>query len=226
MSVKIAIDGPSGAGKSTIARSAASELGYLYADTGAIYRSVALYCLENSVDIKDSETVLAALEDIVPTLKYVNSEQRVFVNGEDVTDRIRTPQVSSAASCISAIPRVREFLFRLQRSIADENSVIMDGRDIGTVVLPDADLKIFLTASAEKRAKRRYIQLAESSNCPSYEKVLEDIRRRDENDSTRAVSPLRKAEDAVELDTTDMTLEESVKTVVRMVKAAVKGGEA
>ena len=179
MSINIAVDGPAGAGKSSIARAVAEEIGYIYVDTGALYRSIALYSIENKLD---NESLVNSL------------------------DKIRTPEVSMGASKVSAIPEVREFLFGLQKKIAAENNIIMDGRDIGTVVLPDADLKVFLTASAEERANRRFKEMIDSSI--SYEQVLEEIKQRDYNDMHRDVAPLKQAEDAVLLDTTGMTIEE------------------
>ena len=159
MSINIAIDGPAGAGKSTIARKAAAELGFIYVDTGALYRSVAYYCISAGADVNTAESVEKLLPEITPELRFIDGVQHVFVNGSDVSDKIRTPEVSMAASKVSAIPAVRAFLFDLQKKIARENDIIMDGRDIGTVVLPDADLKIFLTASPEARADRRYAEL-------------------------------------------------------------------
>ncbi|MDE6592430.1 MAG: (d)CMP kinase [Oscillospiraceae bacterium] len=217
MSINIAIDGPAGAGKSTIAKAAAKALGYIYVDTGALYRSVAYYVMLRGKDVNNRSAVEILLQDIVPELKYIDGEQHVFVNGEDVTGKIRTPEVSMATSVVSAIPRVRDFLFNLQQKIAVENNVIMDGRDIGTVVLPNADLKIFLTASPEARAERRYKELSQKGNAPAYEQVLSDIIKRDREDSTRKIAPLKQAEDAVLLDTTDMTLEEATETIIGMI---------
>lgn len=217
MSINIAIDGPAGAGKSTIAKAAAKELGYIYVDTGALYRSIAYYVMSRGEDVNNTAAVEMLLQDIVPGLKYIDGQQHVFVNGEDVTGKIRTPEVSMATSVVSAIPRVRDFLFNLQQKIAAENNVIMDGRDIGTVVLPGADLKIFLTASPEARAERRYKELSQKENAPAYEQVLSDIIKRDREDSTRKIAPLKQAEDAVLLDTTDMTLEEATETIIGMI---------
>lgn len=218
MSINIAIDGPAGAGKSTIARKAAAELGFIYVDTGAIYRSVAYYCLSKGADVSVPENAEKLLPEITPELRFIDGVQHVFVNGEDVSDRIRTPEVSMAASKVSAIPAVRAFLFDLQQKIARENNVIMDGRDIGTVVLPNADLKIFLTASPEARADRRFKELKDKPDAPTYEQVLADIIKRDRDDSTRAISPLKQAEDAVLCDTTSLSLEESVDKIIGMIK--------
>ncbi|WP_432650141.1 (d)CMP kinase [Huintestinicola sp.] len=218
MSLNIAIDGPAGAGKSTIARKAAAELGFIYVDTGALYRSVAYYCLSKGADVSVPENVEKLLPGITPELRFIEGVQHVFVNGKDVSDRIRTPEVSMAASKVSAISAVRAFLFELQQKIARENNVIMDGRDIGTVVLPNADLKIFLTASPEARAGRRFKELKDKPDAPTYEQVLADIIKRDHDDSTRAVSPLKQAENAVLCDTTEFSLEQSVEMIIGMIK--------
>lgn len=221
MIINVAIDGPAGAGKSTISRAAAKALGYIYVDTGALYRAVALHALRNGAD--SSEGVIPLLTDAVVQLKYEGGEQRVILNGEDVSALIRTPEVSMSASKVSAIPEVRVFLFDLQRKIAEENSVIMDGRDIGTVVLPNADVKIFLTASPEARAERRYKELSEKGNPPPYEEVLSDIIQRDYNDSHRAAAPLKQADDAVLLDTSELNLEQSIQAVIDIInKKAVE----
>lgn len=222
MSINIAIDGPAGAGKSTIARRAAAELGFLYVDTGALYRSIAYYCISRGTDVKDRSAVVSALPEITSELKFKDGVQHVFVNGTDVSDKIRTPEVSMGASAVSAYPEVRKFLFELQRRIAAENNVIMDGRDIGTVVLPGAQLKIFLTASPEARADRRYEELKDRPGSPSYEQVLADIIKRDKDDSEREISPLRQAEDAVLCDTTGFALEESVSRVIGMIKDTIR----
>lgn len=203
MSINIAVDGPAGAGKSSIARAVAEEIGYIYVDTGALYRSIALYSIENKLD---NESLVNSLDKINIRLEFIDKCQHVFLNDNDVSDKIRTPEVSMGASKVSVIPEVREFLFGLQKKIAAENNIIMDGRDIGTVVLPDADLKVFLTASAEERANRRFKEMTDSSI--SYEQVLEEIKQRDYNDMHRDVAPLKQAEDAVLLDTTGMTIEE------------------
>lgn len=216
--VNIAIDGPAGAGKSTVARGAAKALGYIYVDTGALYRTVALYVLQNGHNVHDPERVKAALADIRIELKFVGGVQRVYLNGRDVSEEIRTPEVSMGASAVAALPCVREFLFEQQRRIAREKDCIMDGRDIGTVVLPDAQVKVFLTASAEERARRRYRELLEKGEDVLFEEVLRDVQERDYNDSHRAVAPLKQAEDAVLLDTTGITLEESVSRLIQCIK--------
>ena len=206
----IAIDGPSGAGKSTLARLLAGHFGFVYVDTGAIYRSVGLFALRNKVQSKDEEGVVALLPQIKIEMKHDESgAQRMFLNGEDVSAEIRMPQVSIYASDVSAMPPVRKFLLAMQREMARRANVIMDGRDIGTVVLPEADLKIFLTATDEDRAQRRYLELCEKKVNTTFEEVLKDIRYRDKNDASRAVAPLKPAEDAVLLDTTGNTLEQS-----------------
>lgn len=210
MSYAIAIDGPAGAGKSTIARFLAKELELIYVDTGALYRAIGFYMVENGISIDDDTAVIAALDGVRVSLAYVGGVQRVFVNDTDVSDRIRTPQISMAASKVSAIPAVRAFLLQLQRDIAATNSVIMDGRDIGTTILPNADVKIFLTASPEARAERRYKELIEKGESVTFEDVLADMVKRDYDDAHRAASPLRKAEDAIEVDTGALTLEESI----------------
>ena len=221
--VAVAIDGPAGAGKSTIARILAKELGYLYVDTGALYRAVGYFMRSKGIDPSAAQKVEPLLQDLKVELRYVDREQKVLVNGEDVTGSIRTPEISMAASQVSALPVVRRFLFDLQQDIARENCVIMDGRDIGTVVLPWAQVKIFLTASAEERARRRYLELQEKGDSSTYEEVLEDMKQRDHNDETRAAAPLRAAEDAVKVDTSGETLEESVARLKKLVLDRIEG---
>ena len=216
--VAVAIDGPSGAGKSTIAKRLAATLGYVYVDTGAMYRTVGLAMLRRHIDVNDKPAVIAALADIEVSIAYVDGAQRVLLCGEDVSDQIRTPEVSMAASTTSAIPEVRKFLFETQQKLARENNVIMDGRDIGTVVLPNAKVKIFLSASVEDRARRRFDELKEKGMDVAFEDVLEDMKQRDYNDSHRDVAPLKPADDAVSVDTTGNTLEESVALMESIVK--------
>ncbi len=216
--VAIAIDGPAGAGKSTIARILAKELQYIYVDTGALYRAVGYYMLEHGVSPDDADAVVAQLPDVEVSLQFVNGEQQVVLNGENVSGFIRTPAVSMAASTVSAIPAVRQFLFDLQQNMAKTNNVIMDGRDIGTVVLPWADVKIFLTASPEARARRRFLELQEKGDPATFEEVLADMKQRDYNDTHRETAPLKQAEDAVLADTSDITLEESVELLKSIVK--------
>ena len=210
MAYAIAIDGPAGAGKSTIARILAKELGLIYVDTGALYRALGYYMLRQGIDPADKARVVPALEGLTVALTHQNGEQRVLVAGEDVTAHIRTPEISMAASRISAIPAVRAFLLQAQRDIAAAESVIMDGRDIGTTILPNARVKIFLTASSESRATRRYAELQEKGIPTTYEEVLADMVKRDYEDSHRASSPLRQADDAILVDTSNDTLEQSV----------------
>ena len=210
MNYAIAIDGPAGAGKSTIAKVLAKELGLIYVDTGALYRTVGYFTTGRGIALDDVAGITAALSDLTVELKYVEGVQRVFANGEDVSDLIRTPAISMAASAVSAIPAVRDYLLATQRDIAAKNSVVMDGRDIGTVILPDAKVKIFLTASPESRARRRYDELQAKGDPATYEEVLADMVKRDYDDSHRATAPLQQAEDAVLVDTSGDTLEQSV----------------
>ena len=219
--INVAIDGPAGAGKSTISRAAAKATGFIYVDTGALYRTVGVYSLRNGIDTKDKSAVAATLENISVDLVFVNGEQKVLLNGEDVSAEIRTPPASMAASDVSAVPEVRAFLFDLQRDIAKRSNCIMDGRDIGTVVLPDAKVKIFLTASPEARAMRRYKELIEKGSEVEYNDVLEDLIQRDYNDSHREIAPLKPAEDSVIVDTTNLNLEESINEITRIIKEAI-----
>ena len=216
--ISIAIDGPSGAGKSTLARSIAAKLGYLYVDTGAIYRTIGLSALENGVDPKDEAAVTATLPDIQVGLEYgEDGLQHMLLNGRDVTKDIRLPDVSLYASAVSAHPPVRAFLLEMQRKLARENNVIMDGRDIGTVVLPDADVKVYLTATAAERARRRCLELEQRGTPQPFEKVLAEIEERDYNDSHRATAPLRQAEDAVLLDTTELDFVQSEAAMMKLI---------
>ena len=216
--IQIAIDGPSGAGKSTVAKAVARELGIIYVDTGALYRTIGYFVRSRDVDPKDPVGVAALLPEISVELKYENGRQIVCLNGEDLGDRIRTPEMSMYASAVSAIPAVRTFLLETQRKIARENSVIMDGRDIGTVILPDANVKIFLTASDECRATRRRDELVAKGIEVTYEEVLADMIERDRNDSTRSVAPAVAAEDAVLFDNSWMTPEECTVAIIRLIK--------
>lgn len=219
--INVAIDGPAGAGKSTIARTAAQALGYIYVDTGALYRAVGVYSLRRGFDTKNADTVAGTLSDICVELKFIGGVQHVFLNGEDVSEEIRTPEASMAASDVSAVPAVRQFLFDLQRNIAKQNDCIMDGRDIGTVVLPRAQVKIFLTASPEARAMRRYRELQAKGAADTFEEVLADLKQRDYNDSHRAVAPLKPAEDSILVDTTELHLEESVEKVIAVIQERI-----
>lgn len=216
--VSVAIDGPMGAGKSTIARAAAERLGFVYADTGALYRAVGLYCHRKGIDMKRASAVAAQLDEISLEIKRIDGVQHVFLNDEDVSVEIRLPEISMAASAVSAVPEVRTALLDMQRIIAENNDVIMDGRDIGTVVLPDADVKIFLTASPEIRAKRRYDELRAKGREVTFEEVLDDLNKRDYDDSHRAAAPLRVAEDAVTADTSMLDFEQSVELVCGLIK--------
>lgn len=219
--MNVAIDGPAGAGKSTIARTAAKTLGYIYVDTGALYRAVGVYSLRAGSDTKDARAVAETLPHIRVELKFREGVQHVYLNGEDVSEEIRTPAASMAASDVSAVPAVRQFLFDLQRDIARHNDCIMDGRDIGTVVLPKAQVKIFLTASPEARAMRRLKELQEKGAQDTYEAVLSDLKQRDYNDSHRVVAPLKPAEDSILVDTTDLSLEASVQKVIGVIKTKI-----
>lgn len=216
--VNIAIDGPAGAGKSTIAKMVSAEMGYIYVDTGAMYRAVALYLTENNIPDEDIEKYIGGVD---VSLKFIDGVQRVYLGDRDVSELIRTPEISMAASRTSAIPAVRARLFDLQQKLARENNIIMDGRDIGTVVLPNADVKIFLTASAEERANRRYKELSEKPDCPPYEEILKDIIQRDYNDMNRETAPLKQAEDAVLVDTTELTLELSAARITEIIKERI-----
>lgn len=214
----VAIDGPAGAGKSTIARRAAAELGFLYVDTGALYRALGLFALESGADPGAPEQVLPLLRKAAVSLGLENGEQHVYLGGEDVTGRIRSARVSMAASKVSAIPEVRAFLLDLQRGLARTRDVVMDGRDIGTVVLPGAQVKIFLTASAEDRAGRRYAEMLAKGEHADYADVLRDLKQRDYDDTHRAAAPLKRAGGAVLVDTTGNTLEQSVSQLIGIIR--------
>lgn len=217
--INVAIDGPAGAGKSTIARKAASVLGFIYIDTGALYRTVGLAAMRSGKNLSSPEDIASVLTDeLLVELKFIDGEQRMFLNGEDVSSDIRTPEASNAASKVSAVPQVREYLFDLQKKMARENDCIMDGRDIGTVVLPDAQVKIFLTASAEARANRRFKELCEKGMDVKYDDVLADMIERDYNDSHRAIAPLKQADDAILCDTSDIDLEQSIELIINTIK--------
>lgn len=222
--VSVAIDGPSGAGKSTVARAAAAQLGYVYVDTGAMYRTIGLAVCRRGISGEDTEGIRSVLPDIRVGITYENGAQHVLLNGEDVSSEIRTPEIAYYASRVSAVPEVREFLLNTQRDMAKNGNILMDGRDIGTVILPDAPVKIFLTASAESRAERRYKELVEKGQQVTMESVLHDINERDRQDMNRAIAPLRQAEDAVLLDTSALTLEESIASVLRIIREK-NGGE-
>lgn len=219
--INVAMDGPVGAGKSSVARECAKRLGFIYVDTGALYRAVGLFCVRNGIEMttENEQNVKAAVENSVKLeIKLENGTQLVFLNGENVSEEIRLPEISMAASAVSAIPAVRRFLLDTQRNVAAANNVIMDGRDIGTVILPNAELKIFITASPEIRAKRRFDELIAKGVDVKFEDVLSDLNKRDYNDSHRAEAPLKQAADAVLLDTSELDFEQTVSEVIRLVK--------
>ena len=219
--IQVAIDGPAGAGKSTISKQLAKQLGFVYIDTGAMYRAAALYCIRKNIDIRyDIPGVLAVLDDIKIDLKQTD-RLHILLNGEDVSDAIRTNEVSMGASNIAVIPQVRLKLVDLQRAIAEQQNVVMDGRDIGTYVLPSANVKIFLTASPEVRAKRRYLELLEKKIECNYEAVLSELKARDKNDSEREFAPLKQADDALLLDTSELSLEESIEAMKALVEEKI-----
>lgn len=223
--IQIAIDGPSGAGKSSVSKAAARELGIIYVDTGALYRTIGYYAREQGIAVDNAIAVVPYLDRIHIEVRYENGVQCVHLNGENLGDRIRQNEISMYASAVSSIPEVRAFLLDTQKKIAAENSVIMDGRDIGTVILPDAQVKVFLTASNEARARRRYIELQEKGMPLPYEEILADMNRRDEADRTRAIAPAIPAPDAVILDNSDLNFEETVSALLSIVRgiAAEKG---
>ena len=216
--ISIALDGPAGAGKSTIAKGAAKELGFIYVDTGALYRTVGLKFMREGYDTNLDCDIDSVLKMIEVDIKFIDGTQHVFLNGEDVSEAIRTPEASMTASKISAIPAVRAYLLDLQRDMAKTNDVIMDGRDIGTVVLPDAKVKIFLTASPEARAQRRYKELIEKGMDVKYEDILQDVITRDYNDSHREIAPLKPAEGSVTVDTTELDFDQSVDKIISVIK--------
>lgn len=216
--INIAIDGPAGAGKSSVAKAVAAKLGFIYVDTGALYRSIGINALRHSIATDDTEAVTDLLPDTKVELKFIDGIQRVFLNGEDVSEAIRMPEASMAASNVSAIPAVRSFLLDLQRDMAKNNNVIMDGRDIGTVILPDAQYKFFLTASAEVRADRRFRELKDKGIEVDYNALLEEIIQRDYNDSHRETAPLKQADDAILIDSSNMTLEEVTDAIICNIK--------
>ncbi len=218
MGYNIAIDGPAGAGKSTIAKLVAKEKGYIYVDTGAMYRGLSIYFLNQNLRENDTEAIIDACKSVDVTISYEDGKQQVLVNGENVTGRLRQEAVGNMASKVSAIPQVRETLLELQRNLAKTSDVIMDGRDIGTCILPNADLKIYLTASSYTRAKRRYDELQKKGVSCDLKEIEEDIKERDYRDMTRKVSPLKQAEDAILVDSSDMTIDEVVEKIISYCK--------
>ncbi len=220
--IVVAVDGPAGAGKSTIAKEIAERMSIVYVDTGAMYRTVALFAIKNNIDFKENEEeLISKLDEIDIGINYTSQGQRMFLDGEDVSDKIRTEQVSMGASAVAVIPAVRLKLVEIQRRLAQKQSVIMDGRDIGTYVFPDADIKIFLTASPEMRAQRRCDQLKQNGMEVKYDDVLEDIKARDKNDSGRSFAPLAQAPDAILIDTTELSLEESISMVEKTIREGI-----
>ncbi len=215
---QVAIDGPSGAGKSTLARKVAEKIGFLYVDTGALYRTVGLAATRAGADTKDAEKVAEILPDIKVELRHIDGIQRVLLNGEDVSEAIRAESAGMASSDVAAHAQVRAYLLETQRRLAVEHNVIMDGRDIGTVVLPNADIKIFLTATPEERANRRYLELTAKGQKVEYETILEDVKKRDYNDSNREIAPLKQAKDAIKVDTTEKTFEQALDMLVDLVQ--------
>lgn len=217
--VSVAIDGPAGAGKSSVSKAAAKSLGFTYIDTGAMYRAVALFAIEHGIDLKNNvQELISHLDDIKIVIKYTDAGQRIYLSGKDVSERIREEEVSVGASDVAVIPQVRTKLVELQREMAKSANVIMDGRDICDYVLPDAQVKIFLTASVDSRARRRYDELTAKGIECDFEKIKADMEYRDKNDSTRAVSPLKQAKDATLVDTTDLTFEQAVEKVKELIK--------
>ena len=217
----IAIDGPSGSGKSSVAKAVSARLGFLYVDTGAIYRTVGVFAKRNGIDPHDEKTLGENLCKVDIKIKWIDGTQHVFLSGEDVSEEIRTPEMSMYASAVSALGKVRAFLLLMQRDFAKENNVIMDGRDIGTVVLPDADVKIFMYASSEARAERRYKELVAKGKDVTYEEVLSDMIERDKNDSSRALAPCKPADDAIMLDNSDMSLEVNIEKVLEIINEKI-----
>lgn len=218
----VAIDGPSGAGKSSISKRLAKELGITHIDTGAIYRTIGYYIYKNDISLDNADEIVNSLDKINIKIELKDNTQQMYCNNEDVTEKIREHIISKYASAVSAIPKVREHLLDLQRDFASKQSIVMDGRDIGTVVLPDADIKIFLTASVQSRAQRRYLELVQKGENIKLEQVLEDVTQRDFNDTNRAVAPLKPAKDSILVDTTNMGFEESVAYIKKIVKERIR----
>ena len=222
MGINVALDGPSGAGKSTIAKAVAKKLEYVYVDTGAMYRSIAYYVISKGADLSDPEQIKPLLGEISIKLCYTEAGQRVMLNDKDVSDKIRTPEISMGASKVSAIPEVREFLLELQKNIAKENNIIMDGRDIGTTILPNAEVKIYLTASVDTRAKRRALEYEQKGESFDLDQIRKDIIERDERDMNREISPLKQADDAVLVDSSEMGIDDVVNAILNVYKEKVQ----
>ena len=222
MGYNIAIDGPSGAGKSTLSRAIAKEIGFIYVDTGALYSAVGFFAYQSKINAENKDAIAGMLSNIEIDLKFLHDEQRVFLNGKDVSDNIRMHIVSDFASKVGAVTQVRDFLLDMQRRLAEKYDVVMDGRDIGTVVLPHAQLKIYLTASAHDRAQRRYKELLEKGQSVSFDKILADVIERDKRDMSREIAPLKIADDAVVVDTTGKTFEQSLDLLTRLIKEHLK----
>ena len=220
--MKIALDGPSGAGKSTVAKALAKKLGIIYVDTGALYRTIGLFVRDSGFEKTDIENIIACLDKITLDMNFVDGKQIITLNGKEIGDEIRTGEIAMYASAVSAVPEVRAFLLETQRKIARENSVVMDGRDIGTVILPDAEVKIFMVASSEARAKRRFMELQAKGEDCTYESVLKDIIERDKNDSTRKAAPCVPAIDAIHLDNSDLDIDQTVERVIEIINNAKK----
>ena len=220
--MKIALDGPSGAGKSTVAKALAKKLGIIYVDTGALYRTIGLFVRDSGFEKTDIENIIACLDKITLDMNFVDGKQIITLNGKEIGDEIRTGEIAMYASAVSAVPEVRAFLLETQRKIARENSVVMDGRDIGTVILPDAEVKIFMVASSEARAKRRFMELQAKGEDCTYESVLKDIIERDKNDSTRKAAPCVPASDAIHLDNSDLDIDQTVERVIEIINNAKK----
>lgn len=217
--MRIALDGPSGAGKSTVAKSLAKRLGIIYVDTGALYRTIGLYVRNKGFARTDIANIIACLDEIKLGMEFIDGKQIITLNGKEIGDEIRTGEIAMYASAVSAVPEVRKFLLETQRKIALENSVVMDGRDIGTVIIPDAEVKIFMTASAEARAERRFLELKAKGEDCTYEGVLADIIERDKNDSTRKAAPCVPAQDAIHFDNSGLTVDQSVEKVIEIIES-------
>lgn len=217
--ISVAIDGPSAAGKSTIAKLAAKKLGFIYVDTGAMYRAIGYFMKAKNINLQNEKNIIKALKEINIDINYIEAQQHIYLNNEDVSEKIRSNEISMAASVVSKVKEVRDFLLDKQRKLAKTNNIIMDGRDIGTVVLPDAQIKIFLTASLNSRANRRFKELKEKNVDITFDEIYNDIKKRDENDINRKIAPLKQAKDAIKLDTSDLSLSQAVDEVINIIKS-------